>query len=219
MLFQLEASGVSADQAIELFWRTFEDADPEGKAYADAIVRGVGDNLEGIDKRVTAASQNWRLERMSRVDRNLLRLGTWELMFRSDVPRAVILDEAVELAKSFGTDESSGFVVAHDEGGRVGQDHRQRLGAIAGDGHLCEVLEEQMAQPVCLRRAVLDDEDMDLRVDDVLHGAGGENPASKTGIPRMTSARCAEIGIKLPGQSLHTARRHARTHAPPFHPR
>jgi N utilization substance protein B len=47
---------------------------------------------------------------MSRVDRNLLRLGTWELMFRADVPRAVILDEAVELAKSFGTDESSGFV-------------------------------------------------------------------------------------------------------------
>jgi N utilization substance protein B len=110
MLFQLESSGVSADQAIDLFWRTYEDADPEGKAYADTIVRGVADNLDGIDKKVTAASQNWRLERMSRVDRNLLRLGTWELMFRSDVPRAVILDEAVELAKSFGTDESSGFV-------------------------------------------------------------------------------------------------------------
>ncbi len=110
MLFQVEGSGVSADQAIELFWRTYEDADPEGKAYADAIVRGVEGNLAGIDGRVTAASQNWRLERMSRVDRNLLRLGTWELMYRADVPRAVILDEAVELAKSFGTDDSSGFV-------------------------------------------------------------------------------------------------------------
>jgi transcription antitermination protein NusB len=110
MLFQLEASGVSPDQAIELFWRTFEDADPEGRSYADVVLRGVAENLEAIDKRLTAASQNWRLERMSRVDRNLLRLGTWELMFRSDVPRAVILDEAVELAKSFGTDESSGFV-------------------------------------------------------------------------------------------------------------
>ena len=110
MLFQLEASGVSPDQAIGLFWRTYEDADPEGKAYADTVVQGVADNLDAIDQRVTAASQNWRLERMSRVDRNLLRLGTWELMFRSDVPRAVILDEAVELAKAFGTDESSGFV-------------------------------------------------------------------------------------------------------------
>ena len=110
MLFQLEGSGVSADQAVDLFWRTFEDADPEGKPYADSIVRGVADNLDAIDKKVAAASQNWRLERMSRVDRNLLRLGTWELMFRTDVPRAVILDEAVELAKSFGTDESSSFV-------------------------------------------------------------------------------------------------------------
>ena len=110
MLFQLEGSGVSADQAIDLFWRTYEDADPEGKAYADTVLRGVADNIDGIDKKIAAASQNWRLERMSRVDRNLLRLGTWELMFRSDVPRAVILDEAVELAKSFGTDDSSGFV-------------------------------------------------------------------------------------------------------------
>ena len=110
MLFQLEASGVSADQAIHLFWRTYEDADPEGKAYADAVVRGVAEKLETIDKAITSASKNWRLERMSRVDRNLLRLGSWELMFRADVPRAVILDEAVELAKSFGTDESSSFV-------------------------------------------------------------------------------------------------------------
>lgn len=110
MLFQLESSGVTPDQAVELFWRTFEDADPEGRSYADVVVRGVADNLEAIDKRVSAASQNWRLERMSRVDRNLLRLGTWELLFRADVPRAVILDEAVELAKSFGTDESSAFV-------------------------------------------------------------------------------------------------------------
>ncbi len=128
MLFQLEASSASAAQAIEMFWRTFEEANPEGRPYADTIVRGVSDNVEAIDKRITSASQNWRLERMSRVDRNLLRLGTWELMFQPDVPRAVILDEAVELAKSFGTEESSGFVngvldrVANDLGLRTG-DH------------------------------------------------------------------------------------------------
>lgn len=110
MLFQLEASGVSADLAVDLFWRTFEDADPEGRPYADALLRGVSENVAALDKRIAAASQNWRLERMSRVDRNLLRLGTYELMFRSDVPRAVVLDEAVELAKSFGTEESSKFI-------------------------------------------------------------------------------------------------------------
>ena len=109
MLFQVEASSVSADQAIELFWRTFE-ADPEGRTYADTLVRGVVENLAAIDERIGKASKNWRIERMSRVDRNLLRLGSYELMLRPDVPRAVILDEAVELAKAFGTDESSSFV-------------------------------------------------------------------------------------------------------------
>jgi len=109
MLFQLEASSVSADQTIELFWRLFE-ADPEGRPYADTIVRGVEGKLTAIDKQITTASQNWRLERMGRVDRNLLRMSTWELMERADVPRAVVIDEAVELAKSYGTDESSAFV-------------------------------------------------------------------------------------------------------------
>ena len=63
-----------------------------------------------LDKRIGAASTNWRVERMSRVDRNLLRLGTYELAHRNDVPRAVVLDEAVELAKSFGSEDSSVFV-------------------------------------------------------------------------------------------------------------
>lgn len=109
MLFQLEASGASAGQTIELFWRAFE-ADPEGRSYADTVVRGVEERLRDIDKRITSASQNWRLERMGRVDRNLLRMGTWELMVQKDVPRAVVIDEAVELAKSYGTEDSSGFI-------------------------------------------------------------------------------------------------------------
>lgn len=109
MLFQMEASGVSSEAAVALFWRSFE-AEPEGRDYSDAAVRGVGDTLEEVDAIITKASAHWRLERMARVDRNVLRLGTWELVNRRDVPRAVILDEAVELAKQFGTEESSAFV-------------------------------------------------------------------------------------------------------------
>ena len=122
MLFQIEASGVDAEKAITLFWRNFE-ADPEGRAYADDAVRGIAEKLADVDATITAASSNWRIERMTRVDRNLLRLGTWELMFRPDVPRAVVLDEAVELAKSYGTDESSAFVngVLNQIGERVRQ--------------------------------------------------------------------------------------------------
>jgi transcription antitermination protein NusB len=111
MLFQMEASGATADEAIELFWRNFgADADPESRQYADQCVRGVFSVREAMDAHIGKASQHWRVERMTRVDRNVLRLGAWELSAQVDVPRAVVLDEAVELAKAFGNDESSAFV-------------------------------------------------------------------------------------------------------------
>jgi N utilization substance protein B len=111
MVFQLEASGAPAEEVVSLFWRSFDaDADPEGRPYADAIVRGVASSQTELDGIITSASSNWRLERMTRVDRNILRLGAWELAHRPDVPAAVILDEAVELAKAFGSEGSSAFV-------------------------------------------------------------------------------------------------------------
>jgi N utilization substance protein B len=111
MIFQMEGSGADADTTIELFWRSFVDsADPDGRAYADEVVRGVAVAKSDLDQHVVEASAHWRIERMTRVDRNVLRLGTWELIHRKDIPRAVILDEAVELAKAFGTDDSGSFV-------------------------------------------------------------------------------------------------------------
>jgi N utilization substance protein B len=111
ILFQMEGADAPADEAIELYWRSFEQvADPEGRSYADEAVRGVDATRADLDAHIVQASTHWRIERMSRVDRNVLRLGTWELAHHPSVPRAVILDEAVELAKAFGTDESSAFV-------------------------------------------------------------------------------------------------------------
>lgn len=109
MLFAIEASDVDVEQAIGDFWRELP-GDAEGRPYADEAVRGVRAGLAELDERIVRASKNWRLERMTRVDRNLLRLGAWELVARADVPRAVVLDEAVELAKRFGTEESGAFV-------------------------------------------------------------------------------------------------------------
>lgn len=109
MLFAIDATGSDTDQAISDFWRELP-GDAEGREYADQLVRGVREGAEKLDERIRAASQNWRLERMARIDRNALRLGTYELLTRTDVPRAVILDEAVELAKRFGGEESSKFV-------------------------------------------------------------------------------------------------------------
>jgi N utilization substance protein B len=109
MLFALEAGGGTSEQVVASYWRE-TPGDPEGRDYADDALRGVAAELERVDEAIRKASTNWRLERMARVDRNVLRLGAWELMQRSEVPRAVILDEAVELAKRFGSEESGAFV-------------------------------------------------------------------------------------------------------------
>jgi N utilization substance protein B len=109
MLFQMEASGAPSETVVDLFWRSF-DPDPEGRAYANTALKGVAESLAAVDAEIARASTHWRVERMARVDRNVLRLGAWELLYRPDVPRAVILDEAVELAKAYGTEDSGAFV-------------------------------------------------------------------------------------------------------------
>jgi N utilization substance protein B len=109
MLYAAEVIQASADQVISDFWRE-HPGDAEGRPYADELVRGVSASLQEVDELIRQASTNWRLERMARVDRNTLRIGAWELSHRKDIPRAVILDEAVEIAKRFGSDDSQSFV-------------------------------------------------------------------------------------------------------------
>jgi transcription antitermination protein NusB len=105
----LDTTDADTEQALAFYWREF-GGDMESRAYAEDAVRGVMRDREALDRIIAAASQHWRLERMARIDRNVLRLGTWELSNQPEVPRAVILDEAVELAKRFGSEESSSFV-------------------------------------------------------------------------------------------------------------
>jgi len=109
MLYAKEASGNTTPEVIVGFWRE-TPADAEGRAYGDEIVRGVLAELETLDEWITRASDNWRIERMARVDRNVLRIATYELLRQSDVPRSVALDEAINLAKKYGSDESGKFV-------------------------------------------------------------------------------------------------------------
>lgn len=109
MLYALDTTGLPVERVIANFWSE-APGDPEGRGYADQLVRGVAADLESTDALIQAASQNWRLERMSRVDRNVLRIGAWELSKRFEIPRAVILDEAVETAKRFGNEDSGAFV-------------------------------------------------------------------------------------------------------------
>jgi N utilization substance protein B len=109
MLYAAEIGKHSAETLLKDFWREFP-GDAEGRAYADSAVRGVLEQRAQLDARVVSASANWRIERMSPIARNVLRLGTWELLFQPEIPRAVIIDESVEVAKRYGGTESGAFV-------------------------------------------------------------------------------------------------------------
>jgi N utilization substance protein B len=109
ILFAVESANHDADKAIRDFWREFP-GDPEGRPFADELVRKVVERRAELDEQIRKVSTNWRLERMSPIDRNILRLGVLELGFRDDAPRAVVIDEAVELAKRYGAENSSVFV-------------------------------------------------------------------------------------------------------------
>src|SRR5262245_14597432 len=109
MLYQMDVSGVDAERAIELFWENLGET-AEERAFADGLVRGFGARHDEIDDKIRAVSKHWRLERMSRVDRNILRLAAYELLYVDDVPSRVTLNEAIELAKRFGNEESPAFV-------------------------------------------------------------------------------------------------------------
>jgi transcription antitermination protein NusB len=104
----MDALGVGPDEAIPLFALSAAPA-PDG-AYYDATVRGVWERRGEVDALIRQAADNWRLERMPLVDRNVLRLGAYEICHAPDVPYAVAINEAVDLAKRFGSEESGAFI-------------------------------------------------------------------------------------------------------------
>ncbi len=112
-LYQLEMTRSSPNEALDAAWTAGSDGgkpDPEAQKFAQELTGGVHEHLEEIDALLQEHSHNWRLDRMSRIDRNVLRLGVYELKFRPDIPRKVTLNEAVELGKTFGNEESSAFI-------------------------------------------------------------------------------------------------------------
>ena len=109
ILFAEDLAGGSLEHAERLHWAHLA-ASVEGKDFAHAVVEGYGAHAEEIDTVIRKVSEHWRLERMPLVDRNILRLATFELLYMPDVPRRVTLNEAVELAKRYGGENSAGFV-------------------------------------------------------------------------------------------------------------
>lgn len=109
VLYQLDGDDRSAEEALGLYFEHLATGD-EGREFAESLVRGFVQHRADIDERIRSVSHHWRMERMTRVDRNILRLGVAELMVEEGVPKRVTLNEAVELARRFGADGSTGFV-------------------------------------------------------------------------------------------------------------
>lgn len=102
--------GPNLDRECEELDRKIGTDDPEAIVYARTLVQGAVENRGRVDELIEEGATNWRIVRMSAVDRSILRLAVYELLFESDVPQVVILDEAIELAKRFGSEQSPAFV-------------------------------------------------------------------------------------------------------------
>ncbi len=109
ILFQMDAADIDAERAFKLYRRYLKQSE-EGLDFARELVVGYADAKDAVDEKIRVASHHWRLERMGRVDRNILRLGITELMLRGEIPKRVTLNEAVELAKRYGSEGSPAFV-------------------------------------------------------------------------------------------------------------
>ncbi|MCU0651889.1 MAG: transcription antitermination factor NusB [Candidatus Omnitrophica bacterium] len=111
VLYQLDITRDNCDKALDNFWlHAEENVEQSVKDFTAVLVRGVAENIDALDAKITQYAANWHLKRMAVVDRNILRLSCYELMFRSDIPPKVSINEAVDLAKKFSGVEAGKFV-------------------------------------------------------------------------------------------------------------
>ncbi len=108
-LYQIDVAAEGIDDALGRFWKSFEPVEREVMDLAEALVRGVAGHRRKIDETIERVSINWRLDRMAKVDRNVLRLAVYELL-ETDVPVKVVINEAIELGKKYGSESSGAFV-------------------------------------------------------------------------------------------------------------
>jgi len=108
-LYQVDITRRHSEEGLKTFIAHFVKSQDVIK-YARELINGVFTNLEKIDELIDSASKNWPVRRMSKTDRNILRIAAYELIFNPDIPYKVVINEGIELAKRFGSLKSSAFV-------------------------------------------------------------------------------------------------------------
>ena len=110
ILYAVDITKDDPKDCIERFWQGNDESSGQVKEFADEIVLGVSDKRKEIDSLITKYATNWQLDRMAVIDRNVLRLATYELLFMEDIPPKVSINEAIDIAKKFGGNDSGKFV-------------------------------------------------------------------------------------------------------------
>ena len=109
LLYALDVNPMETREALRLSRENSRVA--EGvRLFAEELVTGVMENLREIDRKIAEKSKHWAIPRMAKVDLNILRMAFYELLFRDDIPRKVTINEAIEVAKKYGTEDSSAFI-------------------------------------------------------------------------------------------------------------
>ncbi|HVN89734.1 MAG TPA: transcription antitermination factor NusB [Candidatus Binataceae bacterium] len=131
-LYQIDVKGEASNEDLALFFEAFP-ADDRSRLFALQLVDGVRRDTALLDKHLAGALEHWSIHRLSRVDHNILRLALYELIRMNDIPARVTIDEAIELAKTYGDNESGRFVngVLDEVAGRLklkgkGEEHDRK---------------------------------------------------------------------------------------------
>lgn len=110
VLYQADVAGIPIPAAMAGYWSIEPEADGDVRRFAELLADGVAAEHDSIDELISSISHHWRLDRMDTIERNILRLAIGELLRHPDTPPAVVIDEAVELARAYGGAESHAFV-------------------------------------------------------------------------------------------------------------
>jgi N utilization substance protein B len=129
MLYQMEVNREAVGAALERYVKVFP-YEEDIVSYTRFLLEGVTRELKGLDSCIVEASEHWKLSRITYVDKNILRVAIFEMLHSAEVPPKVAIDEALELAKKFGTEDSKDFVNGILD--RVLRDHYEKKGASEG---------------------------------------------------------------------------------------
>jgi N utilization substance protein B len=112
-LYAWDASGTSVKELLDFSWVDDDKRatlDEELKAFARLLIAGAVENMRAVDEAITAHLQNWSFERLKKVDLAILRMGAYSLLYQTDIPAQITIDEAIEIAKEYGSEDSYRFI-------------------------------------------------------------------------------------------------------------